>query len=192
MGSRYLGYLQSRVLTQSLLRILFRSSRNGTKVTRNSPAGRTYGPSGLCARRCQLHLPHRILMIPRRGWKIRPADSFKGPVGAKTSFPIMFIGNIADATTPLRNAQTMSKLFKGSSILAVDTPGVRSSRLIRLSDMLMISSAHVSRCPQHMQRSCYPKTGTVCPIDTGFFQDPATNASTSQRRDDLMALRRGA
>jgi hypothetical protein len=60
------------------------------------------------------------------GWKIRPAEPFKGKVGANTSFPVMFIGNTGDPAAPLINAKTMSKLFPRSSVLTVDSPGVSS------------------------------------------------------------------
>jgi hypothetical protein len=48
-------------------------------------------------------------------------------IGGNTSFPLLFIGNTADPVTPLVGAKKMSKLFKGSAILTVDTPGVSVS-----------------------------------------------------------------
>jgi hypothetical protein len=68
------------------------------------------------------------LTSENRGWKIRPAEKFKGPFGrTNTSFPLLVIGNTADPVTPLPSAKKMSKHFKGSVLLTVDTPGVSRS-----------------------------------------------------------------
>jgi hypothetical protein len=65
------------------------------------------------------------LIITNRGWKARPAESFKGPFGpTNTSSPMLFIGNTADPVSSLGNAKKMSKYYPGSVVLTVDTIGV--------------------------------------------------------------------
>jgi len=50
------------------------------------------------------------------------ADDIK----ADTSFPILYIGNIADNVTPLASARNNSALFPSSAVLVQKSYGVRA------------------------------------------------------------------
>ena len=122
--------------------------RNGTRRTPESPALQTSGRIGSFAREQQgprLVYYWFIFNESCSGWKTRPAEQFKGSVGARTSFPAMFIGNTADPVTPLVNAKTMSKLFPRSSVLTVNSPGVSAYPFFRTFGLIHFPTAHFSR-----------------------------------------------
>jgi hypothetical protein len=56
-------------------------------------------------------------------YHVRPVHRFKGPWIAKTSHPILEIGNTADPVTPGRYAKKMAKGFEGAVALIQDSPG---------------------------------------------------------------------
>jgi hypothetical protein len=135
------------------------------------------------------------LTFENRGWKIRPAEKFKGPFGpTNTSFPLLVIGNTADPVCPLASAKKMSKYFKGSVLLTVDTPGV--SRLFALARSSQAdtrvqhtSLAATSPCSSLAMRSyirdgVLPKPGTVCGIEDKLFGDVAAGAHAARSEDD--------
>jgi hypothetical protein len=51
-----------------------------------------------------------------------------GPFQGNTSHPILFIGNVADNTTPLRNAFLNAEGFANASVLVSDSYGVSMAR----------------------------------------------------------------
>ena len=73
-----------------------------------------------------------------------------------TSTPIMFIGNTADPTTPIRNAYRMSEAFPGSGVLTIKGTG-----------HLSFNAAENTECPSGWISSYFrggklPPSGTVC------------------------------
>lgn len=62
------------------------------------------------------------------GRTVRPKWRFNGPFAAKTSFPILYIANMADNITPLISARNNSAGFEDSVVLVQNSYGV--SRLL--------------------------------------------------------------
>lgn len=58
------------------------------------------------------------------GRTVRPKWDFKGPFEAQTSFPMLYIANMADNITPLAAARNNSVGFKGSVVLVQNSYGV--------------------------------------------------------------------
>jgi hypothetical protein len=116
-------------------------------------------------------------------------------MGGNTSFPILFIGNTADPVAPLAGAK-MSKLFKGSSVLTLDTPGVSMPGISLRHQVLTIGRQHTSfaatsKCNalavrEYFQKGTLPKVGTVCPIESTLFGNE-TSSGVGKRDDGLTA-----
>ncbi|KAI7357476.1 hypothetical protein KC357_g6473 [Hortaea werneckii] len=90
-------------------------------------------------------------------YSIRPHYRFQGPWEAKTSHPLLLIGNTMDPVTPVRNAHKMAKGFHGAVALTQDSAG-------------HCSSSTFSRCTrkyirQYFQTGELPPPGLVCPAD---------------------------
>ncbi|PPR04801.1 hypothetical protein CVT26_012974 [Gymnopilus dilepis] len=100
------------------------------------------------------------------GWPKYPKNHFQGPFKAKTSYPILLVGNTADPVTPLWAAKKMSHGFKDSVVLTQDSAG-------------HCSIAAPSLCTQKYIRQYFtdgslPKPGTVCDaIEDTFPGSPA-------------------
>lgn len=58
------------------------------------------------------------------GHRVRPKWRFSGPFEAKTSFPILYIANMADNITPLVSARNNSAGFEDSVVLVQNSYGV--------------------------------------------------------------------
>ncbi|KAJ3506934.1 hypothetical protein NLJ89_g6589 [Agrocybe chaxingu] len=104
------------------------------------------------------------------GWKIHP-NSFKGPITANTSHPLLIIGNTADPITPLAAAKQAVKAFPGSVLLTQDTPG-------------HTSVAAPSECTYRHVRNYFlngtlPIAGTICNVTTPLFPPRSTNGNDS-------------
>lgn len=56
-------------------------------------------------------------------YSVRPYHRFTAPWEAKTSHPVLLLGNTADPVTPLRAAKKMSEGFTDSVVLTQDSPG---------------------------------------------------------------------
>jgi hypothetical protein len=116
-------------------------------------------------------------------------------MGGDTSFPILFNGNTADPVAPLAGAKKMSKLFKSSAVLTLDTPGVRIPGIFFQYRVLTIgqhtSFAATSKCNalavrEYFQKGILPKAGTVCPIESTLF-GKETASKVGKRDDGLTA-----
>ncbi|KAL0575350.1 hypothetical protein V5O48_006629 [Marasmius crinis-equi] len=103
------------------------------------------------------------------GWQVHPESRFKGPVGANTDAPLLFIGNTADPLTPLSAAQKNQAAFPGSGLLTQDSPGHTS--------LAASSSCTVQAVAAYFANGTLPEEGTVCSLDKGLFA-PASENST--------------
>ncbi|GKT45302.1 tripeptidyl aminopeptidase [Colletotrichum spaethianum] len=63
-------------------------------------------------------------MLGCLGWPIRSNDVFRGPYGGNTSYPVLFIGNTFDPTTPIENAIASIPKYTNARSLTVDNMGV--------------------------------------------------------------------
>lgn len=57
-----------------------------------------------------------LWLLECRRWTIEPYEAFRGPYdlaarNVSTSFPVVFVGNIADPVTPLAAARKMVETF---------------------------------------------------------------------------------
>ncbi|KAJ7210284.1 TAP-like protein-domain-containing protein [Mycena rebaudengoi] len=107
------------------------------------------------------------------GWKIHREGRFLGPVGAKTSFPLLVIGTTADPVTPLASAKRAATLFPGSVVPTQDCTGHTSTAAQSTCTFLQLH--------QYFQNGTLPKAGTVCPIDEEMFPSASTSNSTVKR-----------
>ena len=58
-----------------------------------------------------------LQMAPCYQWKFQPAERYDGDFVAKTKFPILYSGNVADPVTPIASAFNASSGFEGSVVL---------------------------------------------------------------------------
>lgn len=95
----------------------------------------------------------------------RPRYSFRGPwSNVTTSFPILFIGNVADNVTPLQNAHANSARFPGSVVLTQRSYGHCS--------LAAPSTCSAKAIHAYFQDGTLPEPGTECPQDYELFEDP--------------------
>ncbi|KAJ7597919.1 TAP-like protein-domain-containing protein [Mycena floridula] len=102
-------------------------------------------------------LPQRVVCS---GWQIH-TDSFKGPTGGNTSFPLLVIGNTADPVTPLRAAVKTSSGFNNSVVLVQDGAGHTS-----LAANSLCTAGYIAA---YFANGTLPANGTVCPIEDKLF-----------------------
>lgn len=101
------------------------------------------------------------------GRKIRP--KYRHPQtenGANTSFPILFIGNIADNVTPLVSARNNSARFPASVVLVQKSYGHCTLAAPSTCSALVINS--------YFQNGTLPEIDTYCDQDYELFEDPPT------------------
>ncbi|KAL0934997.1 uncharacterized protein CTRU02_209588 [Colletotrichum truncatum] len=60
------------------------------------------------------------------GWSISSNDVFEGPYGGNTSYPLLFVSNTFDPTTPIENAIANAPKFRNSRRLTIDGLGHNS------------------------------------------------------------------
>lgn len=105
------------------------------------------------------------------GRTVRPKWKFKGPFEAKTSFPILYIANMADNITPLASARNNSAGFEDSVVLIQNSYGVSHIYLTSFPgpcNMLMTAvllAAHKFGCPVDVHCQSRPRIfpGWRCP-----------------------------
>jgi hypothetical protein len=112
------------------------------------------------------------------GRTIRPKWRFDGPFEGNTSFPILFVNNIADNVTPLVSATNNSAGFPGSVLLVQNSFGHTT-----LSAASTCTAKYVRGYFQH---GTLPDPGTVCepnktPFEAAFFPDESRH---DQGHDD--------
>lgn len=96
----------------------------------------------------------------RPAW--RPNITFERQEWDNTSHPILFIGNLQDPGTPLRNAERVSKeLFPGSVVLRQDSEGHCSHAVPSLC------TAGIMK--EYFQTGNLPQPGTVCDVEQRPF-----------------------
>ncbi|KAI0424725.1 hypothetical protein F5Y09DRAFT_323575 [Xylaria sp. FL1042] len=106
------------------------------------------------------------------GRTIRPKWRFDGPFEGNTSFPILYVNNIADNVAPLVAATNNSQGFPGSVVLVQSSYGHTS-----LSGASTCTARHIHNYFQHGK---LPKPGTTCDPDYYPFQD-----ANSMDQDEL-------
>nr|POF15202.1 putative hydrolase [Quercus suber] len=90
-------------------------------------------------------------------WGVRPHHRFVGPWKAKTSHPVLMIGNTADPVTPVRHAHHMAKGFEGAVVLTQDSGGHCS-----ISAFSVCTTNHIRK---YFQTGELPPPNTTCPAD---------------------------
>lgn len=90
-------------------------------------------------------------------YNVRPVHRFEGPWVAKTSHPLLMIGNTADPVTPVKHAHNMAKGFEGAVALTQDSAGHCSSSTF--------SNCTVQYIRQYFQTGELPPANTVCSAD---------------------------
>ncbi|KAK0632674.1 TAP-like protein-domain-containing protein, partial [Immersiella caudata] len=91
------------------------------------------------------------------GRTVRPKWRFSGPFEWNTSFPILFINNIADNVTPLVSARNNSAGFPGSVVLVQNSYGHTS--------LAAASRCTAGRVREYFREGKMPLAGTVCEGD---------------------------
>lgn len=86
--------------------------------------------------------------------------------GANTSFPILFIGNIADNVTPLLSAHNNSERFPGSVVLVQKSYGHCTLAAPSTCSAQVINA--------YFQNGTLPEPDTYCNQDYELFEDPPT------------------
>ncbi|KAK5626704.1 hypothetical protein RRF57_002419 [Xylaria bambusicola] len=108
------------------------------------------------------------------GRTIRPKWRFDGPFEGNTSFPILYVNNIADNVTPLVSARSNSAGFPGSVVLVQNAYGH--------STLAASSTCTANYIRGYFQNGTLPVSGTVCEPDYYPFQD------TSAIENDELAI----
>lgn len=90
-------------------------------------------------------------------WRAQDADRFLGPFTARTSNPVLVVGNVNDPATPYHGAVTLSRL------LTLDGCGHTS---------LFQSACIDARVNRYLLTSQVPPAGTVCRPDVIPFAQP--------------------
>jgi pimeloyl-ACP methyl ester carboxylesterase len=97
-------------------------------------------------------------------WHRQDPDRYLGPWNAKTSAPILVVGNRFDPGTPYDNAVAASRILPDSRLLTLDSPGHTS---------LFLSSSCISNAVgSYLVAGTLPPVGTICKLDRGPFDPP--------------------
>ncbi|KAJ3561795.1 hypothetical protein NPX13_g8806 [Xylaria arbuscula] len=114
----------------------------------------------------------RILCIGRT---IRPKWRFDGPFEGNTSFPILYVNNIADNVAPLVSATNNSAGFPGSVVLVQNSYGHTT--------LAAPSTCTANYIRGYFQNATLPAPGTVCEPELYPFED----AGKIEEKDELAA-----
>ncbi|TKA27568.1 hypothetical protein B0A50_04399 [Salinomyces thailandicus] len=95
------------------------------------------------------------------GWQAKAKNGFKGPFGANTSHPLLFVGNTLDTVTPFRNAAKTADRFPGSGLLRQDSEGHCS--------FTQPSVCTAKAIRRYLQDGSLPVPGAVCASDSTPF-----------------------
>lgn len=90
-------------------------------------------------------------------YDVRPVYRFVGPWRARTSHPLLMIGNRADPVTPVQHAHRMAEGFEGAVVLTQDSAG-------------HCSLSTFSNCTVQYVRT-YFQTGELPPVNTTCLAD---------------------
>jgi pimeloyl-ACP methyl ester carboxylesterase len=112
-------------------------------------------------------------------WRARDNDRYLGPFTARTSNPVLVIGNVNDPATPYHGAVTLSRLLPRSRLLTLDGWGHTS---------LFESSCIDAKVSDYLLTSRVPPAGTVCRPDVIPFAQPAEAATVAASRADNAVL----
>ncbi|KDR74350.1 hypothetical protein GALMADRAFT_141400 [Galerina marginata CBS 339.88] len=104
------------------------------------------------------------------GWPKLPKARFRGPFEAKTSHPILLIGNTADPVTPLWAAKNMSRGFEGSVVLQQNSSGHCSVSAPSVCTQLYVR--------KYFEDGTLPPAGTVCEVVGKPFPDSVSTLSS--------------
>ncbi|KAI5456839.1 Alpha/Beta hydrolase protein [Mariannaea sp. PMI_226] len=102
-----------------------------------------------------------LFRIACAGRTIRPKFRFAGPFEGNTSFPILYISNIADNVTPLVSARNNSAGFPGSVVLIQNSYGHTT--------LAAPSTCTASYIRAYFQNGTVPPAGTECEPDYAPF-----------------------
>ncbi len=118
------------------------------------------------------------------GWNVVPKWRFAGPFAGNTSFPILYIANIADNVTPLISAQNNSAGFPGSVVLVQNSYGHTS--------LAAPSTCTARYVRDYFQRGKLPAHDTICEADTvPFYEDKLEAEGILEREPEFSrAVRR--
>jgi pimeloyl-ACP methyl ester carboxylesterase len=103
-------------------------------------------------------------------WKGHDADRYLGPFTARTSNPVLVVGNLDDPATPYHGAVTLSRLLPRSRLLTLAGWGHTS---------LFASSCIDARVNRYLLTSQVPPAGTVCRPDVIPFAQPAAAVASA-------------
>ncbi|OAQ84769.1 alpha beta hydrolase fold family [Purpureocillium lilacinum] len=95
-------------------------------------------------------------------------------IKADTSFPILYIGNIADNVTPLASARNNSALFPSSAVLVQKSYGHCS--------LAAPSTCTVRHIRAYFQNGTLPAAGTECEQDYDLFELPSPKEFAVRKR----------
>ncbi|KAI0195439.1 hypothetical protein F4808DRAFT_440559 [Astrocystis sublimbata] len=108
------------------------------------------------------------------GRTIRPKWRFDGPFEGNTSYPILYVNNMADNITPLVSATNNSQGFPGSVVLVQNSYGHTS--------LTAPSTCTAKYIYDYFQHGQLPEPGTTCDPDCYPFQ------TTRPRSEDRVAV----
>ncbi|KAI9327210.1 alpha/beta hydrolase fold-domain-containing protein [Obelidium mucronatum] len=110
-------------------------------------------------------------------WQVKPVERFTGPWNNMLRNKLL-IGNTLDVITPLRNAKTVERILKGSSVL------------LHHDGYGHCSTAHKSSCTlryirQLFVNGSYPESGTKCSVDHDVVLFPEADSLVQPKKTEL-------